>query len=109
LATKKNTIWQPCCGSQTYITYNKGVRLWWTGPRELRWKAGDPRIFEMSFSCSSTIVVWNGSLILCGILNRSCRQGCQMVYFQTKSPNLGKFLRALDWKMLKYLVATRNI
>jgi hypothetical protein len=25
-------------------------------------------------------------------------QGCQMVYFQTKNPNLGKFWRALDWK-----------
>jgi hypothetical protein len=23
-------------------------------------------------------------------------QGCQMVYFQTKNPNLGKFLMALD-------------
>jgi hypothetical protein len=27
-------------------------------------------------------------------------QGCQMVYFQTKNPYLGKFLRALDCKML---------
>jgi hypothetical protein len=26
-------------------------------------------------------------------------QGCQMVYFQTKNPNLGKFLRALDWNI----------
>jgi hypothetical protein len=26
-----------------------------------------------------------------------------MVYFQTKNPNLGKFWRALDRKMLKYL------
>jgi hypothetical protein len=25
-----------------------------------------------------------------------------MVYFQTKTPNLGKCLRALDWKMLLY-------
>jgi hypothetical protein len=25
-------------------------------------------------------------------------QGCQMVYFQTKNPNLGKFWRVLDWK-----------
>jgi hypothetical protein len=28
-------------------------------------------------------------------LSRS-KQGCQMVYFQTKDTNLGKFLRALD-------------
>jgi hypothetical protein len=25
---------------------------------------------------------------------------CQMVYFQTKNPNLGKFWRVLQWKML---------
>jgi hypothetical protein len=31
---------------------------------------------------------------------KSLWQGCQMVYFQTKNPNLGKFWRALDWKML---------
>jgi hypothetical protein len=30
-------------------------------------------------------------------------QGCQMVYFQTKNPTLGKFWRALEGKMLKYL------
>jgi hypothetical protein len=30
------------------------------------------------------------------------QQGCQMVYFQTKNPNLGKFWRALKWKMLVY-------
>jgi hypothetical protein len=26
-------------------------------------------------------------------------QGCQMVLFQTRNPNLGKFWRALEWKM----------
>jgi hypothetical protein len=26
-------------------------------------------------------------------------QGCQMAYFQTKNPNLGKFWRLLQWKM----------
>jgi hypothetical protein len=26
-------------------------------------------------------------------------QGCQMVCFQTKNPNSGRFRRALDWKM----------
>jgi hypothetical protein len=29
-------------------------------------------------------------------------QGCQMVYFQTKNPNLGKFWRALESKRLTY-------
>jgi hypothetical protein len=32
-----------------------------------------------------------------------------MVYFQTKNPNLGKFLRALYWKMLIYFKAIWNI
>jgi hypothetical protein len=27
-------------------------------------------------------------------------QGCQMVYFQTKYPNMGKFWSVLQWKML---------
>jgi hypothetical protein len=37
------------------------------------------------------------------------RQGCQMVYFQTKNPNLGKFWRALEWKMLVYFMVIWNI
>jgi hypothetical protein len=36
-------------------------------------------------------------------------QGCQMVSFQTKAHNLGKFWRALDWKMLIYFMAVWNI
>jgi hypothetical protein len=31
-------------------------------------------------------------------------QGCQMVSFQTKNPNLGKFLSALDTKVLIYFM-----
>jgi hypothetical protein len=29
-------------------------------------------------------------------------QGCQMAYFQTRNPYLGKFLTDLQWKMLVY-------
>jgi hypothetical protein len=32
-------------------------------------------------------------------------QGCQMVCFQDKNPNLGKFWRVLDWTMLMYFMA----
>jgi hypothetical protein len=32
-----------------------------------------------------------------------------MVSFQTKNPNLGKFWRAVDWKMLIYFMAILNI
>jgi hypothetical protein len=28
------------------------------------------------------------------------KQGCQMVYFQTKNPDVGKFWSVLQWKML---------
>jgi hypothetical protein len=37
------------------------------------------------------------------------QQGCQMVYFKTKNPNLGKFWSSLDGKMLKYFMAIYNI
>jgi hypothetical protein len=36
-------------------------------------------------------------------------QGCQMVFFHTKNPNLDKFRRVLDWKLLIYLMAILNI
>jgi hypothetical protein len=36
-------------------------------------------------------------------------QGCQMVSFQTKNPNFGKFWRTLDWKMLIYFMSIWNI
>jgi hypothetical protein len=32
-------------------------------------------------------------------------QGCQMVYFQTKNPNLGKFWRLMQWNMLVYFMS----
>jgi hypothetical protein len=31
-------------------------------------------------------------------------QGCQMVSFQTKNPNLGIFWETLEWKMLLYIM-----
>jgi hypothetical protein len=37
------------------------------------------------------------------------KQGCQMVYFQTENPNLGKFWRDLGWKMLMYFMVIWNI
>jgi hypothetical protein len=39
----------------------------------------------------------------------SCpRQGCQMVYFETKNPYLGTFWRALECKVLLYFMITWN-
>jgi hypothetical protein len=37
------------------------------------------------------------------------RKGCQMVSFQTKNTNLGKFWRALKWKLLLYIPVIWNI
>jgi hypothetical protein len=34
--------------------------------------------------------------------------GCQMSYFQTKRPNLGKFGRVLQWKMLVYFMCIQS-
>jgi hypothetical protein len=34
---------------------------------------------------------------------------CQMVCFQTKNPNSGKFWRALEWKMLVLFIFIWNI
>jgi hypothetical protein len=36
-------------------------------------------------------------------------QGCQMVYFDTKNSNLGKFWRALESKMWVYFIPIWNI
>jgi hypothetical protein len=36
---------------------------------------------------------------------QSVSQGCQMALFQTKNPDLDKFWRVLQWKMLVYLMA----
>jgi hypothetical protein len=36
-------------------------------------------------------------------------QGCQMVYFQTKNRNLGKFWRVLQWRMEVYFLALWSI
>jgi hypothetical protein len=37
------------------------------------------------------------------------REGCQMAYFQTKNPNLAKFWRVLQWKMLVNYMAIWSI
>jgi hypothetical protein len=38
-----------------------------------------------------------------------CTQCCQMVYFQTKNPNLGKFWKVFPWKTLKFFIAILSI
>jgi hypothetical protein len=38
-----------------------------------------------------------------GALKSRPTQGCQLVYFHTKNPNLGIFWRALEWNLLVYV------
>jgi hypothetical protein len=57
-----------------------------------------------SGDCASFVTLGQTKLIA----SRHC-QGCQIVCFQTKNPNLGKFGRALDWKMLIYFMPIWNI
>jgi hypothetical protein len=36
-------------------------------------------------------------------------QGCQIVYFQTKNPNLGKLWNALEWERFVYFMVIWKI
>jgi hypothetical protein len=51
----------------------------------------------------------NRSFSECCSSTTGLRQGCQMVCFQNKNPNLGKFGRVLQWKMLLYFMDTWSI
>jgi hypothetical protein len=48
-------------------------------------------VFFIKKNLATLIVTWS---IVCTCV----KQGCQMVYFQTKNPNLGLFCRAFDWE-----------
>jgi hypothetical protein len=39
------------------------------------------------------------------VFSSADHQGCQMVYFKTKNPNLRILFRAIEWKMLVYVTA----
>jgi hypothetical protein len=76
------------------------VRTPWKGPRHpalLRGSAVGVR--KQRLAASALPQLWSSCLLL----------GCQMGYFQTKTPNLGKFCRALDWNTLIYFIAIWNI
>jgi hypothetical protein len=71
--------------------------------------------------------IFNGSLIITFCRHNSTRQrfglelsnqtqrffrqnqGCQMAHFQTKTPNLGKFWRVSQWKMLVHFMTIWSI
>jgi hypothetical protein len=78
------------------------VAVWYIFPRFgilCLEKSGNPDVHHFFRGKSSTKAKILVTLVDCPLL------GCQMVYFQTKKPNLGKFWRALDWEMLIYIMA----
>jgi hypothetical protein len=61
------------------------------------------RVFNFVHRPASTKKVLQGSL------GNGLGHGCQVVSFQTKNLNMGKFWRTLEWKMLKCFMAIWNI
>jgi hypothetical protein len=61
------------------------------------------------FFCRSAQQVRTGDAGQPTSKNLAYNQGCQMVCFQTKNPNLGRFWRTVDWKMFKYFMTIWNI
>jgi hypothetical protein len=58
--------------------------------------------FEHTILCSDAIPLRHAAKVFIfskqpAAEESAYRQGCQMVCFQTKIPNLGNFWRALDW------------
>jgi hypothetical protein len=59
---------------------------------------------HITFLCMTYETIHFEDTELCAL-----NQGCQMVYFQTKSPNLSIFWRALECKMLLNFITIWNI
>jgi hypothetical protein len=95
-----------CASHQTYLLFFMLVALtcdqqpdspriknnlrWW-------WSVGSNRLISVFRSAMfSKFCGWFSWLLSNGNLVRSWQQGCQMVCFQTKNPNLGKIWRALE-------------
>jgi hypothetical protein len=62
------------------------------------------RIFELDVGIQKPVVSYEVEKSNFGPI-----QGCQMVCFQTKNSNLGKFFRALEWKRSLYFIGIGNI
>jgi hypothetical protein len=56
----------------------------------------------------------NEKMLFCHMCRVTCviwhvKQGCQTAFFKTKNPNLNEFWRALQWKMLVYVMVIWSI
>jgi hypothetical protein len=78
------------CDQQPDSPRIKNNLRWW-------WSVGSNRLISVFRSAMfSKFCGWFSWLLSNGNLVRSWQQGCQMVCFQTKNPNLGKIWRALE-------------
>jgi hypothetical protein len=125
--TKKIPFWvhfgAPCSGKFWYILWSFGILYGHLGKFMVTWhifsrsgvfykeKSGNPGGEKMQKIVSVLVEFqffpgkfksWE-KCHLCPV------QGCQMVFFQAKNPNLGPFWRALKWKWLVYFMAICNI
>jgi hypothetical protein len=66
------------------------------------------RTLKFNQSWSALVTLPQHEVILHAYIITS-RQGCQMVCFQTKNPNLGKFWRVFLWKILVYFMTIWSI
>jgi hypothetical protein len=64
----------------------------------------EAKIPSQTFRAECQIRLSNGNAF--GATQSDLNKSCQIVCFQTKNPNLGKFWRVLQWKMLVYFMAT---
>jgi hypothetical protein len=94
------TIWYILCSFGTFF------RLWYRVPRRI-WQPW-PSIGKAAIDRFCAIVRIKIKTVFVEFRPKK-EQGCQMVYFQTKTPNLGKFLRVLQWKMLVYFMDSWSI
>jgi hypothetical protein len=92
-------IWQPC-------------NFFLAAPKiNLRKRKKEKKRDSFKSRFSFTILFPKGCNVVSGkpVFFLRHHQGCQMVRFQNKNPNLGKFSRALQWKMLVYCMYTWSI
>jgi hypothetical protein len=94
--------WRHCASRPVHrITVLNGKSVSWTWVDFIKCKFRFCNRFGgWAIEHSSSVCTY----ILCGQ-----RQGCQMVYFQTKNPKSDKYWRVLQWKMLKYFWAIWSI
>jgi hypothetical protein len=97
----KGSVWRKLNWTGTTKLYDFG-NSWWVSPSKgNRYNSLPIRHFlryHLIVSGNPTLKAFRSSTEREPIPTK----GCQMVYFHTKNPNLGKFCRVFQWKMLMF-------